>query len=511
MSIRICGWLVALLVLACGLSKARTYDVRVDGTETGGETAGWALASGDMDGDGLVDLAISSPVVPGNYSGLVRVIRGDRMRVRQGTSLSNAATTNIQGLEGTWTGWALAFGNFEGDQYADLAVGQPYVSCDDSFCGAVQVVYGGKHLPNQIQLSEPPTGRVVRYVGARGDALGMTLGSCDVNGDGIDDLIIGAPQASTHTTDLAGSVYVLYGHTHPAWGATIRLDDLPPDLGFRIDGVIAYEGAGAAIACLRSPAGRDVLAIGSRMQGIAFIHTAVWLVHDLTTPDQGNLVLVPSQHVLEIDQDGDVFTNLGANLAAVDINGDGCDDLAIAAPWAGDDSNGKVYVLYGCTSIYSADTLGESQITGKVGFHVTGQPGDWLGDSAVASGNLNGDRFGDLVMGSIYSSSLTGPCQTSFGNGVAYVLRGGKTQKDNMQAASLDCITTKDPGVWSTFALALGDFDGNGLDDIASGAIYGGSSDFGAVYFCYSGPYNLFSNARAYVCNSTPSIDKPIF
>lgn len=506
--------LTAAIMIASHASWARTYDLRLDGNTQGGEAAGWALATGDINGDGFADLAVSSPVVPGNYSGLVRLILGAEARIRPRTSLASAATTNIKGPEeGGQAGWALAFGNFDSDQYADLAIGQPFGFCYGNLeCGAVHVVYGSKDLPKEVQLGDTPTGHVVRYMGAPGDRVGMTLAACDVDGDGVDDLIVGAPQASNYTIGLAGSIYVLYGHVvHPAWGSTIRLDELSPDLGFRIDGVNNYQGAGAAITCLRSAKGRDVLAIGSRLQGIGAGPTAVWLVHDLAQPVVGNLLLVPSANVLEIDQDNlSIEEALGVNLAAVDVNGDGCDDLAIAEPWVGDYIAGRVYVLYGCTSIYAADTLVESQITGKIGFHVTGQPGDYLGDPSVAGGNVDGDQYGDLIIGSIYSTSTDGLCKPSFGDGVAYVLHGSKTEKDDVQAATLDCITTKRPeGGWSTWALALGDFDGNGFDDIASGAIYGGPLGFGAVYYCYSGPNKVINNAAAYACNAVPNIHKP--
>jgi hypothetical protein len=380
-------------------------------------------------------------------------------------------------------------------------------------------VYGSKILPTHVSLTDRPTGRVVRYIGSKGDRLGQTINvECDVNGDGRRDLIIGAPQASMYSVSGAGSVYVIYGNANVLFGGTVNLDNLAPDIGFRIDGVNLYQGAGAALACMHSQAAADVVAIGSRMQNNTFVHTDVWLLHDLKAPVAGPIELIPSPNVLQIDELGPSFSIFGANLAATDVNGDQCDDLAIAAPWDGDIANGKIYVLYGCQSIYAEDEISKDEITGDLGFVITGRSGDWLGDSSLTGGDLNGDGFGDIIAGSIYSSSDDGDCKTRFADGVAYVLYGGNAGLEDVDAATLDCVVPNPrewSGGWSTYALAAGDFDGNGRDDIASGAIYGGPTDgtnSGAVYFCYSGAFQQDSASRAYLCDASPASDeKAIF
>jgi hypothetical protein len=121
----------------------------VAGIAEDGDSFGYALAAGDLDGDGFVDLAIG---VPGedtaiNGVGAVNVLYGGVDGLGgAGSQLFTQASPGMVGTaeDGDQFGQALAVGDFDGDGVADLAVGVPGEGLGaTSSAGAVNVLYGG--------------------------------------------------------------------------------------------------------------------------------------------------------------------------------------------------------------------------------------------------------------------------------------------------------------------------------------------------------------------------------
>ena len=186
-----------------------------------GDRFGTALAAGDFDGNGAVDLAIGTPF--DNWgeqedAGTVNVIYGTRragLVVDQdqiwhqnvvGTGLTNAARNNY--------GAALAAGDFNADGYRDLAIGIPgQADGARQRVGAVHVLYGS---PKGLSAA---AGNQIWQQGKdglsgdreAGDEFGSILTASDLNSDGADDLVIVARRDRAEATENAGGVYVLYG------------------------------------------------------------------------------------------------------------------------------------------------------------------------------------------------------------------------------------------------------------------------------------------------------------
>src|SRR5262245_20627429 len=177
------------------------------------------VARGDFNGDGYGDLAVGVPYEDLNFvnaPGAVNIIYG---------SADGLTTNNDQFFEmrdfglnlvaNAHFGWALAAGNFNGDDYSDLAIGVPgYVD------GQILVLVGsanGLTTSGGVQLGFAGTrGRVASIEG-----FGSALAWGDFNGDGFGDLAVGAPGSdvvgeslacfNSFTEDKAGAVSVLYG------------------------------------------------------------------------------------------------------------------------------------------------------------------------------------------------------------------------------------------------------------------------------------------------------------
>ena len=181
-------------------------------------------------------------------------------------------------------------------------------------------------------------------------------GAGDVNGDGIDDLIIGAPRADPNGRDYAGASYVVFG-TDQGFPATI---DLATDADLIIQGAAAddYSGRSVSGAGDVNGDGIDDLIIGAPVPtrtAVPMPAPATWC----SARDQG----LPATIDLATDADliiqgAAAYDYSGRSVSgAGDVNGDGIDDLIIGASGAdpnGRDDAGASYVVFGTRSRLSA-------------------------------------------------------------------------------------------------------------------------------------------------------------
>jgi hypothetical protein len=171
---------------------------------------------------------------------------------------------------GDRSGYSIASaGDVNGDGFCDLIIGAPLANTDDSSLvdmGASYVVFGkAGGWASTFDLSMLDGANGFRIEGAKNsDRSGVWVSSAgDVNGDGYDDLLIGARGAEPDGVSDAGAVYVVYGKAG-GWAANIDLSTLDGEDGFRLDGVGNNSRSGVSVsAACRRPCSMSTTAIFS--------------------------------------------------------------------------------------------------------------------------------------------------------------------------------------------------------------------------------------------------------
>jgi glucose/arabinose dehydrogenase len=356
-----------------------------------GDGFGAALAAGDFDGDGYEDLAIGVPgenVASLPAAGRINVIYGSPGGLKAAGSISwSQKKAGISGTpqQGDEFGGSLAAGDFDGDGYADLAVGVPgedVGSMGDA--GRVQVLFGkrsGLTMAGDLSIDHDDPG--IAGIAGSGDSLGAALAAGSIDGDGFDDLVVGAPGYTVSGKSAGGTLHYFPGSASGPGADGDRLLNLDSAnitagakagdaLGVSIDiGDIDGDGFGDIAAGIPF---RDVAGISNA--GAALV------VFGGSKGPTGNdqFLNLNTPGVVGGASQGDRF---GSAVALLDFEEDGRLDLAVGAPLstvAGTNDAGVVCILYGKkTGIVTAGNLRLHQ--DKPNVNGSAQKGDYFGGS----------------------------------------------------------------------------------------------------------------------------------
>lgn len=495
--------------------------VQAFGTEGSGDQSGRSLAIGDWNGDGNLDLAFGAPFADSNGgdAGSVRIHDGSgALWFDDLPSVSWAGTHS-----GDRLGDALASCDWNGDGYADLAIGATrdedrVLDPDPDDQGLVRI-----HLGGASGLSAAPWrelwGRLPDAAGgwnpAPGLRFGSTLQALDWNGDGACDLAVGAREWSTASgRGNDGGVFLFLGS-----GGELGADPVLAWAG--VDPMPAGAEVGRTLAAGDLDGdGRDELIVGAREHDdparSGNNHGGVWIAPGDVAPAAPILIIPPLWDLPWSrlgDQGGDA---LGASLLVVDAEDDGQLDLWIgshggeveggpgdtgtvgrlspgvgalpqplwselAGGLASGDAFGLSFALLRAGSDPRFAVFAPRDDTG--GFHAGAlavlnpgagtlqplalplQPSGTLWGQAVAwVGDLDGDGISELLAGAPKADSRLDRAD----DGRVVLFRGTSSGVEAEPWATLDPLLTIDGGdEWGYAAAALSDFDGDGLDDFA--------------------------------------------
>lgn len=480
-----------VLILAPGVARSAAEQIEASERAlvihgaTGGEYFGRPILALDLDGDGADDLVVGADrwSFDGGARPTLYVFRGGRSLLARGeiALATEAADVIILGDTGSDNlASSLAAGDVNGDGFQDLiATDSTLTVSGRARAGAAFVLFGDGDFFSQTIYDLALSDWDLKILGAAaGDDLGgdnllggmLSTGAAsgDVNGDGVDDIALGAHLADANGRSDSGKVYLLFGDSGFASGTTLDLAS-QADVTILANETINEFGSALAIGDINADGIADLLAgyhYGS--SGTFTSEGRVYAFYGRSSfPLTINLASVnPDVRILGASPNDE----LGRRVAVSDVNGDGVLDLiATADGWNA--GAGAVYGFFGRSGFPSLISLSSQ----SPDFLVQGQDvGNAIGSTLIA-GDFNGDGVGDFMF-----SSRDGERPGFNAEGRTFVLFGRRSGLPSVFQVSGDeadvIINGGVDGYQLGDWLGAGDLDGDGADEILIAAPFVDSS-----------------------------------
>jgi hypothetical protein len=445
--------------------------------------------AGDVNGDGYADIMIAGRMqgkglpnegVVSLYTGFsaginkkpVSVFKSNQANAHLGQSLASAGDVN-------------------GDGFSDLVIGAYLYDAGQNNEGAVMIWHGGASGANAANVA-------ALHSSQPESAFGYSVsGAGDVNGDGYDDIIVGAPHYDNGQSE-EGAAFVFPGTPSGiSKTASNMLEADQADAGFGtsvsaagdvngdgygdiVVGAMHYDNGedeeGAAFVYLGSPAGIQAVPVklesnkagawfgcaasyGGDLNGDGFSEIVIGAMnYSNGQPEEGALYIFPGSptgpdvagmHIIESDLED---ARLGKSVAyAGDLNGDGHNDIVAGAYGVGDNDAGAVFIGYGKT-----DPLELLTIDYIKGVHDQAH----LGWAVSGVGDVNGDGFYDVIVGAHAYDN---------GDGSAHLYYGSAVGLTPVNVQNLYTHGTGMAGAMGESVAGAGDLNGDGYADVVVG------------------------------------------
>ena len=448
-------------------------DVRVFGATAGDYLADrFSLAAADFNADGFADALVGAPLADGpdgsrENSGEAYIIFGSAEPAATVDLAQGAGVTVTGENPGDNLGFTVAAGDVNGDGRDDAIIGARFASTATApAAGKAYVVLGRQGLSGVFDTANGDQDATI--TGRAGYYLTIALAAGDIDGDSIDDIVLGAGGMAGPANDrpTAGGAVVVLG--------SAGLGDT--DLGratpfFRVYGASSGDNLPNHLATGDLDGdGRVELIIGGPLVD-AELREDAGAAYIVPVPEDGGEVDLAADRGFQRVTGGARKDMLGFEVAAGDVNGDGVTDAIIGARDAdgpGDELNnaGEVHILFGGDGVPEGrdllDTRSDVLIT-------SGDPTDSLG-FGVATGDVNGDGVTDVLAGVPVADSCEN-ARLDGGDAYAVLGRSDWPAVVTLKGAGDLTFLGVEEGDELGFSVAAGDFNGDGVADVMLGAL----------------------------------------
>ena len=415
---------------ASGLSATANWTAENNSATT---YFGYSVSTaGDVNGDGFSDVLVSAPFYDGGQTdeGIVFVYHGSP----SGLSFSfNWAVVINQAY--AYFGYSVSTaGDVNGDGYSDVIVGAVGYNNGQADEGSAYVYHGSatglSATANWTAESNQATANFGNSVSTAGD----------VNGDGYSDVIVGAPAYDNGQTD-EGRAFVYHGSAtglSPTANWTAESDQADARFGNSVSTAGDVNGDGYSDVIV----GAYLYHNGQSQEGRAYVY------HGSASG------LSTTANFTKAGTAGS--DNLGSNVSSAgDVNGDGFSDVLISAPYfdGGQTDEGIVYLFGG--AVNGLNPIAFASIEGN-------QDSAFFGESASTAGDVNGDGYCDVIIGSPFydnGQSNEGRAYIYFGSALTPYLTLNTSVESNQADAN-----------FGTSVSTAGDVNGDGYSDVIVGS-----------------------------------------